>query len=154
MAKKASDNTPSAVPTDEIQKQRKKQAKREAKAMLAVEEGKADVQKAEKKLAKAQAQLEARTARLHTLEAELAELRASHEELEVSVPDAGFGDQTGQPELEEATQASVPDTGFDHQTGQPELEYEKASSNQPEQEPPSELYQETEAASDTEFAED
>jgi hypothetical protein len=130
MAKKASDNTSSPVSTDEIQKQRKKQAKREAKAMLAVEEGKAAVQKAEKKLAKAQAQLEAQTARLHTLEADLAKLRASQEELEVSVPDMGFG----------------------HQTGQPEPEYDTAGSNQAEQvsgvssetqSPQSELYQET-----------
>lgn len=132
MAKKASDNTSSPVSTDEIQKQRKKQAKREAKAMLAVEEGKAAVQKAEKKLAKAQARLEARTARLNTLEAHLAELRISHEELEVSAPDVGF----------------------DHQTGQPEMEYETAGSYQPEQVPPSELSQETEAASDTEFVEE
>ena len=139
MAKKASDNTSSAVSTDEIQKQRKKQAKREAKAMLVVEEAKAAVQRAEKKLAKAQASLEARTARLHTLEADLAELRPSHEELEVSAPD----------------------TGFDHQTGQPELEYETASSNQPEQEPGlssetqgpvSEPYQET--VSDIELTEE
>ncbi len=141
MAKKVSNDPTSAVPTDEIQKKRKKQAKREAKAMLAVEEGKEAVQKAEKKLAKAQAQLDARTARLHALEAHLAELRTSHEELEVSAPDIGF----------------------DHQTGQPELEYETAGPYQPEQEPVvppetqgpvSEPYQETEAASDTEFAEE
>ena len=140
MAKKASVNTSSAVSTGEVQKQRKKQAKREAKAMLAVEEGKAAVQTAEKKLAKAQARLEARTARLHTLEAHLAELHTSREELEVSAPDIGF----------------------DHQAGQPELEYETAGSHQPEQVPgvssetqgpASELYQETEA-SETGYAEE
>jgi len=132
MAKKASDDSSSAVSTGETKKQQKKQAKREAKAMLAVEEGKASVQKAEKKLAKAQARLDARTASLQNLEAHLAELRASHEELEVSAPDIGF----------------------DHQTGQPEMEYETAGSNQPGQGAPSELYQETEAASDTEFEEE
>ncbi len=131
MAKKASNDPSSPVSTDEIQKQRKKQAKREAKAMLAVEEGKAAVQKAEKKLAKAQARLDARTARLHTFEEHLAELRTSHEELEVSAPDIGF----------------------DHQAGQPEMEYETAVS--PEMQGPiSEPYQETGAASDTEFAEE
>ncbi len=140
MAKKSSANTSSAVSTDEIQKQRKKQAKREAKAMLAVEEGKEAVQKAETKLAKAQARLEARTARLHTLEAHLAELHTSREEPEVSAPDIGF----------------------DHQAGQPEPEYETAGSHQPEQvpgvsserqSPASELYQETET-SEAEFADE
>jgi phage shock protein A len=130
MANNAGDNTSSAGSTDQIKKQRKKQAKREAKAMLAVEQAKAAVQSAEKKLARAQARLEARTAHLHTLEADLAELRTSHEELEVSAPE----------------------TGFDQQTGQPEPEYETAGSNQAEQvsgvssetqSPESELYQET-----------
>lgn len=50
-------------------KQRKKQAKREAKTMLAVEQAKTKVQQAEQQVTKAQGKLEARLARLHQLEA-------------------------------------------------------------------------------------
>ena len=103
MAKKASTNTSSPVSDVDGQKKRKKQAKREAKVMLEIEETKTIIQKAEKKLAKAQASLEAHNARLRTLETDLSELRTSHEETEVSAPDAGFDHQTGQPELEEIT---------------------------------------------------
>ena len=110
MVKTANSNSSSAISTDQVQKQRKKQAKREAKAMLAVESAKVDAEKAERKLTKAQARLEARTERLHTLEASLAEIRSS----------------------QEGTEVSAPDTGIDHQQGQPELAEETASSNQPE----------------------
>ncbi len=101
MAKTANVNSSAPVSEDETQKKRKKQARREAKAMLAVEDAKAAVQRAEKKLGKAQARLEARNARLRALEANLTELRASLEEAEVSAPDIGFDHQAGQPELEE-----------------------------------------------------
>ena len=104
MARKASANSSSPVATDDEQKLRKQQAKREAKAMLVIEEAKKDVQKAEKKLAKAQATLEARTAHLRTLEGNLAELRTPHEETEVSTPYAVSDNQDGLPELEYETE--------------------------------------------------
>src|SRR5215467_7929796 len=106
MAKKASTKTSSTVAEVNEQKKRKKQAKREAKMMLEIEETKASIQKAEKKIAKAEARLEARNAHLRTLEADLSEYRTSHEETEVSAPDAGSDHQSGQPELEEVTEVS------------------------------------------------
>ena len=106
MAKKASTKSSSPVAEVNEQKKRKQEARQEAKMMLEIEETKASIQKAEKKLAKAQAGLEARNAHLHTLEADLSEFRTSHEETEVSAPDAGFDHQTGQPELEEITSSN------------------------------------------------
>ena len=103
MAKKVSTKSSSSVAEVNKQKKRQKQAKREAKMMLEIEETKASIDKAEKKLAKAQASLEARNAHLHTLEADLSEFRTSHEETEVVAPDTDFDHQTGQPELEEIT---------------------------------------------------
>lgn len=154
MAKKANANSSSPVAIDEGQKKRKKQAKREAKAMLEIEKAKRAVQKAEKKVAKAQARVEARTAHLRSLEEKLSEIRTPQEETEVSAPDTGFDHQAGQPEQEEEPPASVPvagsdshkegsgqeeetmksapDTGFDHQVGQPEVEYDTVSSEQEE----------------------
>ena len=55
---------------------RKKLAKREAKAMLKIEQAKKDVQKAEQKATKAQAKLEERRTRLHNLEQALDQTRA------------------------------------------------------------------------------
>jgi len=152
MAKKASTNTSISATALDEQKKRKKQAKREAKVMLEIEETKVTIQMAEKKLAKAQTRLEAHNAHLRTLETDLSELRTSHEETAVSAPDAGFDHQTGQPELVEETEVSVhngdsqqqleqpaaedeaanilPDAGFDHQAGQPEFEEITVSSNQ------------------------
>jgi hypothetical protein len=132
MAKKASANSSSPVPTGDEQKKRKKQAKREAKVMLEVEEAKGDVQKAEKKVAKAQALLEARTAHLRSLEESLSEIRTPQEETEVSAPDVGFDHQGGQPEPEEETVVSALDAGSDSQEGQPESEFNTASSVQQE----------------------
>lgn len=151
MAKHASNN--SADPTIEVndQKKRKKQAKQEAKMMLEIEEAKSSIQRAEKKLAKAQATLEARNTHLRTLEAELSEFRTSHEETEVSAPDAGFDHQAGQPEPGEETVVNAqigdseqqseqpvskdevatltPDASSDNHSGQSELE-EISNSNQ------------------------
>ena len=79
-------------------KQRNKQAKREAKMMLKLEQAKQDVQKAEQKVAKAQTRLEARRTHLRTLENQMAEMHSAHQESEVSTPDAGFDNQQGQPE--------------------------------------------------------
>lgn len=110
MAKTLNDKSPAVA--EEAQKQRKKQAKREAKVMLEVEKAKAAVQKAEKKIARAQARFEARTAHLRTLETNLAEFRTPQEESEVSAP--------------------VPDEGFDHQQGQPEPENNAAGLAEPQ----------------------
>ncbi len=84
MAKKASDN-PSA-PAEEALKQRKKQARQEAKLILAIEEANKDLKKAQKKQAKAQAQVEAQSAHVQTLEAQVAELRVPGPEPEIVAP--------------------------------------------------------------------
>ena len=76
---KASKGTATDV-QDETRKQRKKQAKQEAKLMLRLEQARKDVQKAEKKLTKAQANLEARNAQVQTLENKLTQLRTSEKD--------------------------------------------------------------------------
>ncbi len=74
MAKKATANDTTSSP-DQV-KERKKQAKREARLMLKLEQAKKALEKAEQKVAKARSNLEARTERLHKIENRLAELRA------------------------------------------------------------------------------
>lgn len=59
---------------DEDKQLRKKQAKREAKLMLGLEDAKKDVRRAEQKFAKAQSNLEASRVRLHELEGQLAQI--------------------------------------------------------------------------------
>jgi len=76
MATTASDTHPSPESSTEVLRRRKKQARQEAKLMLAIEAAKKAQKKAQKKQTKAQARLEARSTSLHTLEARLAELRA------------------------------------------------------------------------------
>jgi len=127
MAKK-SNTSPEVEDVDE-QKKRKKQAKKEAKMMLEIEEAKVSIQKAEKKLAKDQARLEARNTHLRTLEADLTAFRTSHEETVIQAQPDKSERETAQsvPADEEAT--IVPDTGLDHQNGQPALE-ETTISNQ------------------------
>lgn len=80
---------------DEARKQRKKQARQEAKLMLRVEQARKDVQKAEKKLTKAQANLEASNAQVQTLENKLTQLRSSQDAHNSS------GQWEGQPEESE-----------------------------------------------------
>ena len=65
-----------SVSAEKVLKRQKKQARREAKLMLAIEAAKKDLKKAQKKQSKAQARLEERSTTLHTLEARLEELRA------------------------------------------------------------------------------
>jgi hypothetical protein len=91
-----------SAPAKEALKRQKKQARREVKLMLAIEEAKKDLKKAEKKQAKAQARLEAQSTSLHTLEARLAELRFQIPEPEsVTPPDsAGLEHQQEPFELE------------------------------------------------------
>ena len=74
MAKTTSDK-PSAS-AEEALKRQKKQARREAKLMLEIEEANKDLKKAQKKQSKAQARLEERSAYVHMLETRLEELRA------------------------------------------------------------------------------
>ena len=100
MAKTARDK-PTASAEEALQRQ-KKQARKEAKLMLAIEEAKKDLQQAEQKIAKAQTRKEARSAYLFTLEASLAELRAQSPESKVDTPPPGTGweYQQEQPEME------------------------------------------------------
>jgi septal ring factor EnvC (AmiA/AmiB activator) len=64
-----------SVSAEEVLKRQKKQARREAKLMLDIEEAKKDLKKAQKKQSKTQVRLEERNTTLHTLEARLEELR-------------------------------------------------------------------------------
>jgi Domain of unknown function (DUF5679) len=100
MAKTAKDK-PSASAEEALQRQ-KRQARKEAKLMLAIEEANKDLKKAEQKIAKAQARKEARSAYLFTLEASLAEFRAQGPESKVDTPpqSTGFEYQQEQPEME------------------------------------------------------
>ena len=69
-------NDEPSVSAQKVLKRQKKQARREAKLMLAIEAAKRDLKKAQKKQSKALARLEERSTALHTLEAQLEELRA------------------------------------------------------------------------------
>jgi len=66
----------SSVSAQKVLKRQKKQARREAKLMLAIEAAKKDLKKAQKKQLKIQARLEERSSALYTLEAQLEELHA------------------------------------------------------------------------------
>ena len=65
-----------SVLAQKVLKRQKKQARREAKLMLAIEAAKKDLKKAQKKQLKIQACLEERSTALYTLEAQLEELHA------------------------------------------------------------------------------
>ena len=121
MAKK-SNTTSSAVAEVDEQKKRKKQAKKEAKLMLEIEEAKVSIQKAEKRLAKSQVRLETRNTHLRNLEADLTEFRASHEATEINAQPGESKQETAKHTSEGEEATIVPDAGFDHQNGQPELE--------------------------------
>jgi hypothetical protein len=84
MAKKQVTQDGSAGVVTQQGKQEKKQAKREAKAMLAVDVAREKVAAAERKLAKAQLRLEIRRTSLQAAEAHLAELRNAHAPVEAS----------------------------------------------------------------------
>ena len=64
-----------SLPPQELQKQRKKQVKRQTKMMLKVEQAKRDVQKAQMRMAKAQLDHEIATTRLRTFEEQLNSMR-------------------------------------------------------------------------------
>jgi len=78
MAHPVTDMTTSSL--QETQKQRKKQAKRESKMRLKIEQAKGDVQKAEQKVAKARLDYELSTTRLRTLEEEFNKMRGDDSE--------------------------------------------------------------------------
>src|SRR6266702_2844382 len=109
MATTASDTDPSPESATEALKRRKKQARQEAKLMLAIEEAKKAQKKAQKRQSKAQARLEARTTSVQTLEARLAELRAPGPEPEIA--------------------ASPQSAELEHQQEQAEMESSIVSSN-------------------------
>src|ERR1700752_2761397 len=102
MAKTIHQNQTSTDQADGTTKQRKKQARREAKAMLAVEQARASVEKARRKFTKVQQRLEARLAHLHTLENKLSELRSSSHASDENIPQHGLNGQSGQTTAEES----------------------------------------------------
>jgi hypothetical protein len=107
MAQKASDK-PSAS-AEEALKRQKKQARREAKLMLAIEEANKDLKKVQKKQAKTQALVEAQSAHLQTLEARLAELRTPVPEPEIVAPPQN-AEIEYQPEPSETESSTSTDT--------------------------------------------
>jgi hypothetical protein len=106
MAKKASDK-PSA-PAEEALKRHKKQARREAKLMLEIEEAKKQLKNAQKKQSKTQALVEARSTYIQSLEARLTELRAQNlaPEIETPPPSAEIEHQQEQSETESGFESS------------------------------------------------
>lgn len=78
MAKTHTDE-PAAASKQEAKAQRKKQARREARLMLKVEQARQSQQKAERKLARAQSVLERRKARVQKFEEKLAQARSARE---------------------------------------------------------------------------
>jgi len=79
MAQTFTENVTSLSP-QQLQKQRRKQVKRQTKMMLKVEQAKQDVQKAEMKIAKARLDHEIATTRLRTFEEELSKMRGGNSE--------------------------------------------------------------------------
>jgi hypothetical protein len=117
MAKTASDK-PSA-PAEEALKLQKKQARREAKLMLEIEEAKKQLKNAQKKQSKAQALVEARSSYAQSLEARLTELRAQSLEPEIETPPQSA-------EIEHQQEQSEMESGFasshEQQLASPEQE--------------------------------
>lgn len=117
MAKTASDTLSASA--EEALKQRKKQARREAKLMLEIEEASKDLKKAQKKQLKAQALLEARSTALQTLEGKLEELHAQSLEppIEATPHSAELESQQEPSELESSMVSSdgQPSTSHDQQ---------------------------------------
>ncbi len=87
-------------------KQRKKQARREAKLLLKLGQARDDMQKAEQKVAKAQARLEASRTHLRDLETKVQEVHAPQGEAPAEMSNAN----NGQPENATTNQTSAPFT--------------------------------------------
>ena len=117
MAKTASDKP--AAPAEEALKLQKKQARREAKLMLEIEEAKKKLKNAQKKQSKAQALVEARSTYAQSLEARLTELRAQSLEPEIETPPQSA-------EIEHQQELSEMESGFasshEQQLASPEQE--------------------------------
>ncbi|HLZ63289.1 MAG TPA: hypothetical protein VKR06_40670 [Ktedonosporobacter sp.] len=92
---------------DDTKKKRNKQAKREAKMMLKVEQIRQDVQKAEKKVAKAQSQLEDYQAQLQDLETKLVQMRAQTSQ-SVTAAASDQLEDSGTQEVQAEQEASTP----------------------------------------------
>jgi hypothetical protein len=103
LATTASDK--SSVSAEEALKRQKKQARREARLMLAIEAAKKDLKKAQKQQSKAQGRLEEQSTALHTLEVRLEELRAPGPEtaIETSPPIAELEQQPAHTEPESSS---------------------------------------------------
>ena len=87
---------------DGTKKQRKKQAKQEAKTMLKLEQAKKNEQKAEKKITKMQERLETFRMRIHKFEAKLNEIRSPHYEPTAEAAEVQPGAEEHEPVAEEA----------------------------------------------------
>jgi hypothetical protein len=110
MAKTTSGTSSSSA--GKASKQRKKQARREAKLMLEIEGAKMDLKKARKKQAQAQVRLEKRSATLQTLEVKLEELRAPTPETASVAPPRNA-------QLESHQEPSELGSSMGHSEGQP-----------------------------------
>jgi hypothetical protein len=92
-------NDEPSVSAEKDLKRQKKQARREAKLMLAIEAAKKDLKKAQKKQSKALASLEERSTALHTLEAQLEEFHARSSQVVTGVvPTSLLREETRLPE--------------------------------------------------------
>ena len=101
-----------SVSAQKVLKRQKKQARREAKLMLAIEAAKKDLKKAQKKQSKALASLEERSTALHTLEAQLEEFHARSSQVVTGVvPTSLLSEETRLPEgsvvITDATQVDA-----------------------------------------------
>ncbi len=105
MAKTTSDKPSTSA--EEVLKRQKKQARREAKLMLEIENAKKDLKKAQKKQFKAQVRLEEQSAYAHMLEMRLEELRAPGLEPAIEMP-------LDSAELERPQEPSEPEGGIAH----------------------------------------
>ena len=72
-------NETKPVATQDSKKERKKQAKREAKTMLKVKKAQKDVERAERKVTKAQVNLQTSKDQLHKFEEKLTQMRATQD---------------------------------------------------------------------------
>jgi len=77
MAQSFTENVPSLSP-QQIEKQRRKQIKRQTKMMLKIEQARRDVQRAQMKIAKAQLDHELASTRLRTYEDQLNKMRSEN----------------------------------------------------------------------------
>lgn len=92
---------------DGTKKQRKKQAKQEAKTMLKLEQAKKNEQKAEKKITKMQEKLETIRMQIHKFEIKLSEIRSPHQEPAAEVAEAQPDAEEHEPGLAESPSSTA-----------------------------------------------